>query len=143
MSKAHEQVYRKLYKLVPSLDGISVGEAVKLESKGFMDLNVAILSRDEDSMVVALSHYQSHFLSGDPIPDPDMRIAIYPKIKMAEAISYQDSFYYRKVYPDFPDKSKYHPKAKQELNSFLNTWLRNLKIQGHQLEGEEKGSPMR
>ncbi len=134
-----EQLYRKILQIIPNVERLQPGEALKLKSGEFMDLNVDILSRDGDSIVVALSHYYNHFLSGDPIPDPDMEIAIYPKLKMAEALSYQDSFYYRKVYPDFPEKNTYHPKVKQELNSFLNTWLRNLKMQGHRVEGEERG----
>ena len=133
-----EQLYRKIQQIIPNLEQLEPGEAVKLKSEGFMDLNVDILSRDGDTVVIAMSHYYKH-PSGDMIPDPDMEIAIYPKIKMAEALSYQDSFGYRQVYPDFPEKNRYYPKAKQELNSFLNTWLRNLKMQGHQVEGEGRG----
>lgn len=132
-----EQLYRKILQLIPTVEQMQPGDALKLKSEGFMDLNLDILSRSENSLIIALSHYYEQ--NGDKIADPDIEVAIYPKLKMAEALSYQDSFGYRRVYPDYPEKNRYYPKAKQELNSFLNTWLRNLKMQGHQVEGEEKG----
>ncbi len=46
---------------------------------------------------------------------------------MAEALSYQDSFGYRVVYPE---SGKVDIKAKKELNQFLDMWLSNLKNQG-------------
>ena len=133
-----EQLYRKIIQLVPQLEHMQPGDALKLKSEGFMDLNLDVLSRDDNLVVVAMSHYFKNH-NGDMIPDPDMEVALYPKHKMAEALSLQDSFGYRKVYPDFPEKKRYYPKAKQDLNAFLNTWLRNLKMQGHQVEGEEQG----
>ena len=72
-----------------------------------------------------------HTPSGNMIAGPDMEIAIYPEMKMAEALTYQDSFGYRVVYP-LPDTVDL--KAKQELNTFLNQWLRNLLQQGHKRE---------
>jgi hypothetical protein len=38
--------------------------------------------------------------NGDLVPDPDMEIRILPEPGMAEALSYQDSFGYRRVYFD-------------------------------------------
>ena len=98
--KQFEQIYQKLYKIVPNLDKIEQGEAVKLKSEGFMDLNIDILYRDEikNTTTIAMSHYYKH-PSGDMIADPDMEIKIHHKAKMAEALTYQDSFGYRQVYP--------------------------------------------
>jgi len=48
---------------------------------------------------------------------------------MAEALTYQDFFGYRRVYPE---PGQVDLQAKKELNSFLNTWLSNLLTQGHQ-----------
>lgn len=132
-----QQLYRRLLQLVPQLEQPKLGQSLKLKSEGFMDLNIDVLARNDDFVIIALSHYYKHD-SGDMIPDPDMEVALYPKLKMAEALSYQDIFGYRQIYPNFPDKNRYHPKAKQELNGFLNTWLRNLKAQGHAPEGESK-----
>ena len=66
--------------------------------------------------------------SGDMIADPDMEVALYPSRQMAEALSYQDCFGYRQVYPE---PGKINPRAKKELNSFLNQWLSNIIAQGH------------
>ena len=70
------------------------------------------------------------------IPDPDMEIAVYHDRKAVEALSYQDAFGYRQVYPE---PGKVDINAKRELNDFLNTWLNNLKMQGHELEDKDQG----
>ena len=43
----------------------------------------------------SLAHYYKQ--GGDLIPDPDMEIKVFPEFEMAEALTYQDSFGYRKV----------------------------------------------
>jgi uncharacterized protein YqiB (DUF1249 family) len=124
----HETIYKKLLRIVPELADPKF-EAKKLKSEGFMDLNIDILSWDaaKDKCHIALSHYYKHD-SGDMIPDPDMEVALYPSRQMAEALSYQDCFGYRQVYPE---PGKINPRAKKELNSFLNQWLSNIIAQGH------------
>ncbi len=94
---------------------------------------VDVLWRDQKKTTIALAHYYEQ--NGDLVPDPDMEIAIYPKMQMAEALSYQDTYGYRQVYPE---PGKVNLKAKRDLNSFLNTWLSNIKAQGHRLEGGDK-----
>ena len=122
----YENNYKKLLHLIPDLETASL-EARKLKADGFMDLNIDMLYKEEDHTVMALSHYYKH-PSGDMIADPDMEIAVYPERKMVEALSYQDFFGYRRVYPE---PGKINPRAKKELNSFLGQWLSNLKSQGH------------
>lgn len=122
----YETNYKKLLHLIPDLETAKF-EARKLKSDGFMDLNIDLLLCEKHRIVVALSHYYKH-PSGDMIADPDMEIAVYPDRKMVEALSYQDMFGYRVVYPE-PDKVNL--RAKKELNSFLGQWLSNLKSQGH------------
>lgn len=124
----NETIYKKLLRIVPDLAEPKF-EAKKLKAEGFMDLNIDILYWDEahQRCVIALSHYYKH-PSGDMIPDPDMEIAIMPSLKMAEALSYQDSFGYHRVYPE---PGKVNIRAKKELNSFLNQWLTNIISQGH------------
>ena len=133
----NETIYKKLHKLLPDLDNIE--QAVKLKADGYMDLNVDILERTDHHILIALSHYYKH-PSGDMIADPDMEVKVYPSRRMAEAMTYQDSFGYREVYHDFdPETGKYRkfaPRAKKELNSFLNKWLGNLLQQGHKLKPE-------
>jgi uncharacterized protein YqiB (DUF1249 family) len=125
-----EQIYKKIYAIAPELDKVEAGEALKLKSGGFMDLNIDILSRDKDSSIIAMSHYYKH-PSGDMIADPDMEIKIHHNAKMAEALTYQDGFGYRQVYPK---EGFVNPQAKTDLNKFLNSWLNNLKSQGFKQE---------
>ncbi|CAN5819791.1 hypothetical protein BH10BAC2_BH10BAC2_27110 [soil metagenome] len=125
----YEQIFKKISSLVPDLDKIEPGEGIKLKSKNFMDLNIDVLWKEEDKITFSMAHYYKQ--NGDMVPDPDMEIAVYPKQKMAEALSYQDSYGYREVYPE---PEKFYPKAKKELNSFLNQWLNNIKMQGHKIE---------
>ena len=134
----YTQIYRKLYQVIPNLDEIE--EAAKLKAKGFMDLNVDILRKGESKgqvyFIIALSHYYRHE-SGDMIADPDMEIRVYPESKMAEALTYQDAFGYRVVYP----KAGYvDVEAKAELNEFLSYWLDNLMAQGHKIEVDSTAS---
>jgi len=122
----NETIYKKLLRIVPDLETEQF-EAKKLKADGFMDLNIDVLERSNERLRIALSHYYRHD-SGDMIADPDMEIAVYPDRKMAEALTYQDYFGYRVVYPE---PNRVNPRARKELNSFLNTWLSNLIDQGH------------
>lgn len=122
----YEKNYKKLLHLIPDLETANF-EARKLKADGFMDLNIDMLYKEEDRTVMALSHYYKH-PSGDMIPDPDMEIAVYSERKMVEALSYQDTFGYRTVYPE---ENRVNPRAKKELNAFLSLWLANLISQGH------------
>ena len=123
----YSTIYLKLYQLIPNLD--TINEYAKFKASGMMNLNVDILFREKDGTRLALSHYYRH-PSGDMIADPDMEIKVFPDMKMAEALTFQDSFGYRVVYPS-PDKVDV--KAKAELNRFLNQWLSNLIRQDYQI----------
>lgn len=63
-----------------------------------------------------------------------MEIRIYPARGIAEALTFQQAIppIYQEVYPA---PGKVAPKLKRELNSFLNTWLRNCLAQGHRFTG--------
>ena len=114
-------VQEKIYVKLDKLGILQVKESVHLKSGSFMDLVVERLGENHFS----LTHYYEQ--NGDLCPDPDMEIRIMPDMEMAEALSYQDSFGFRKVY--YPD-NMVDLKAKKDLNQFLNTWLNNLKKQG-------------
>lgn len=131
--KQFETIFKKLNTLVPDLDNIEEGDGIKLKTNCFMDLSINVLRRTPDKTTIAMTHYYEQ--NGDLVPDPDMKIAIYPSRKMAEALTYQDSFCYQEVYPE---PNKVNLKVKTELNRFLNTWLNNLKLQGHTMEGSGK-----
>lgn len=128
----YEQLFKKITALVPNLARIEPGEGVKLKADGFMDLHVDVLWREKDKTTISLAHYYKQ--NGDTVPDPNMEIAVYPDRKMAEALSYQDSFGYQQVYPE---PNKVDVRAKTELNQFLNQWLNYIKMQGHKLENQQ------
>lgn len=75
-----------------------------------MDLNLDVLYKEGDALVVALSHYYKH-PSGDMCADLDMQIRLFPELKMAEALTFQQAIppLYQEVYPEpgkgFPYKS--------------------------------------
>jgi hypothetical protein len=131
----YEKIYEKLDKLIPlGVSNLKEGEGfTKLKSGGFMELSIEFLHYDhpkgkqEGCFIIAMAHNYSQ--NGDLMADPDMEIAIYPEMKMAEALTYQqDSLgIFQRVYPEpgFVDV-----RAKKELNLFLNQWLGNLKKQG-------------
>lgn len=131
----YQKMHGDLYRLIPSLDGIA--EHAKLKSSGFMDLSVNILGSTDEYTDLALSHYYEQ--NGDLVPDPDMEIRVW-KHGAVEALAYQDTYGYQRVYHDFDAETgrptKYSPRAKKELNSFLAKWLRNLLDQGHTLPDE-------
>lgn len=129
----YARIYRKLIKVVP--DMLTIEESGKSKVDGYMDLNLDILHKRSTRIIIALSHYYKQ--NGDMIPDPDMQIAVYPNLELAEALAYQDSFCYREVYSD--DKGTEDIKAKNELNAFLDQWLSNLIEQGHCIKADEVG----
>jgi uncharacterized protein YqiB (DUF1249 family) len=126
INSVYDTIYRKLEKLGLIKEGkLTFEEYLKLKSGGFMDLNIDVLEVTHDSIKISLAH--NYEQNGDLVPDPDMEIRIYPDSKMAEALTFQDSRSYTMVYPE---PNKINPKAKKELNHFLNFWLGNLIKQG-------------
>ena len=114
-------VYERIYNKLKKLGVLDVKEAATIKSGAFMDLHIDKLGENH----YALSHYYRQ--GGDSIADPDMEIRIIPDMKMAEALTYQDTYGYRVVYPT---KDTVDLRAKKDLNTFLNKWLTNLTRQG-------------
>lgn len=106
-------------------------DAVKLQRHCFMDLNFDELEKDEQGQVIAMAH--NYIQEGDVMADPDMQIRIIPEMHSIEALTYQTSIppKYQEVYPE---KNKVNIRLKQELNSFLEMWLKNIISQGFKLE---------
>ena len=125
----YERIFKKLAKILGE-DMEDLPQYQQFRARGFMELNVDLLHEDEDSITIALSHYFKQ--NGDMIPDPDMEVRIYPEMKMAEALTYQDSFGYREVYPA---PSQVYLKTKNDLNVFLNQWLSYILAQGFERIG--------
>jgi len=124
----NERIFKKLERVIGDLSDIPA--YTKFVAHGFMDLGVDKLYGDEESVTIALSHYFKQ--NGDMVPDPDMEVRIYPEMKMAEALTYQDSFGYQQVYPS---PSQVNLKTKKDLNVFLNQWLSNIIEQGFARSG--------
>ena len=131
----HQIIFNKLEKLgVISLSDVDSAKSVIDPGGGMMDLNYDNLgTRKLDlgnyvSYDIALAH--NYIQNGDVMADPDMEIRIYPEIKYAEALTYQQDGLgiFQQVYPE---PGKVYPKLKKELNQFLNQWLRNCIDQGH------------
>ncbi len=101
-------------------------EYKKFESVGMMALHVDRLTSD----VISIAHNGKQ--NGDVMADPDMEIRIYPKTKMAEALTFRND-YMRINQEVYPEPGMYYPKLKKELNAFLNNWLKNMiEVQGYQ-----------
>lgn len=133
----YETIYKKIDKLTNGIEKLKEDKEgyKKLKSGAYMDLSIDLLRGKEHPkggqsghcFLIAMAH--NYIQNGDVMADPDMEIAIYPEMKMAEALSYQQDGLgiYQMVYPE---PGFLNPKLKKELNSFLNQWLDNLKQQG-------------
>src|SRR5579864_9172377 len=128
--------FTALKRLIPDLGLLQVGTARKSKSRGFMDLNLDVLERNETNpkdrqLRIALAHNYVQF--GDLMKDPDMELAVYLDRAMVEALHFEQDGaggLYEQVYPE-PGKVNLGAKASQ--NAFLATWLRNLRAQHHSL----------
>ena len=139
MMNIYERNFSRLVKLniINEKGELQFKEAFKIKRKGLMSLNLDFLRSDEKgSYVIAIAHnYEQH---GDIMADPDMEIKVFPEVHMIEALTYQQDNMniYQVVYPE---PGKVNPRAKKELNGFLETWLKNLIDQGFKLQ-QEKGT---
>jgi hypothetical protein len=105
---------------------------LKIESEGYMPLSVDLLSPvDPAGYRISMAH--NHIQNGDMMADPDMEIRIYPGMRAAEALTYQqDSLgIYQEVYPE---PGMVDTKLKLQLNRFLAKWLNNLIEQGFRVK---------
>jgi uncharacterized protein YqiB (DUF1249 family) len=134
MSKTiYETIYARLQQMrILDENGEMQAEYMKFKSPGLMDLNVDRLSKD----TIALAH--NGIQNGDVMADPDVQVKIYPEVKAAEALTFQNDYLgiYQEVYPE---PGKYYPKLKKELNEFLSDWLKTMiEVQKYQLVEEER-----
>lgn len=63
-----------------------------------------------------------------------MEFIVYPERKMVEALSYQDSLGYRRVYPYPGDYKRVNIREKIQLNRYLAFWLSSIITQGFRLK---------
>jgi len=83
----YERIYQKLSQLI-NFKQLKKKSYLKYESAGFMDLHIDFLRYEEkDSFIIAMAH--NYRQNGDVMADPDMEIRIFPQLKMAEALTFQ------------------------------------------------------
>ena len=127
------QIFYRLLDVVPDLMTLNVGNYGRSQVLGLMNLNLDVLAKGPNKVVIALSHLYKH-PSGDMIPDPDMQIIVYLPEEYAEAQTFQDLYGFRAVETIV---GQIDQKARRELNIFLTSWLGNLIEQGHRIVLQE------
>lgn len=126
------QIFHRLLDVVPDLMTLSADNYGRSETSGFMNLNLDVLAKGPNKVVIALSHLYKH-PSGDmiPDPDPDMQLTVFLSDEYAEAQTFQDFYGFRATETNVAHVDQ---QVQRELNSFLLTWLGNLIAQGHSLK---------
>jgi uncharacterized protein YqiB (DUF1249 family) len=123
-----QSIYKKLIQIIPDIATREEAGKSKLSSDALMDLNLDVLSKQENIVRIALSHYYKQ--NGDMIADPDMEIIINTQLMTANAMTYQDSMIFQSSEQD----GGINQKLVISLNEFLDQWLQNCIDQGHKIE---------
>ena len=143
----YEMNYARLEELIGPPDALVGERSYRFRADHFMDLVVERLPAcpHTGAVVLSLAHYFEQ--DGDLCQDPEMTLRVFPpgenrfrefvpstdpRHGRVEALTFQQAIppIYHEVY-SAPDRV--FPRLKRDLNSFLATWLRNLKDQGHRL----------
>lgn len=128
MNDIHARIYRNLITALGQGDSpFTWPNAWKLEKPPYQPLHIDVLERGSDFVTIALAHYYEQ--NGDLVPDPDMTVKLYPKHRMAEALTFQNSLVYTEVYPIIDGTRMVRLNAKLDLNRFLLGWVRNIRQQ--------------
>jgi uncharacterized protein YqiB (DUF1249 family) len=131
--KIYKQIFSRLQTLgILDETGVMKASYMRFESSGLMDLHVDNLLNN----TISLAHNGKQ--NGDVMCDPDVQVWIHPDHKEAEALTFQNDYMgiYQEVYPE---PGKYRPKLKEELNAFLNDWLKTtIEVQKYQLAESEE-----
>ena len=123
-----QSIYNKLIQIIPDIVAREEAGKSQLHSDALMDLNLDILSRQNNIVRIALSHYYKQ--NGDMVADPDMEIIINTQLMTANAMTYQDSTIFQSAEQD----GGINQKLVNSLNEFLDQWLQNCIDQGHKIE---------
>ena len=122
------KIFEELLSIIPDLQTRDKAGKSQLESQSMMDLNLDILYRENNTVMIALSHYYKHE-SGDMIADPDVTLLVDFGNKTATARTFQDAFGYQ----DVVSGGEVNKKLEQSLNEFLHMWLENNISYGHEI----------
>ncbi len=130
--KIYKNIFTRLQTLgIIDENGVMQASYMRFQSPGLMDLHVDNLLNN----TISLAHNGKQ--NGDVMADPDMQVWIHPDHKEAEAMTFQNDYLgiFQEVYPE---PGKYRPKLKEELNAFLNDWLKTIiEVQKYQLAESE------
>jgi len=122
-----KSIYKKIIKIIPDITTRTDAGKSKLSSDALMDLNLDVLTRQNNIVRIALSHYYKQ--NGDMIADPDMEIVINTELNTANAMTYQDSMIFQSAERD----GGISQKLVNSLNVFLDQWLQNCIDEGHKI----------
>lgn len=118
------RIYRELDNLAPEVISGQYDYMRFQAGERFMPLTFEKIGTDR----FALMHY--YMQEGDVMRDPDMEIVIDRGNQTAHAMTFtQHPYIYQQTDPDNPNAE-----LQRDLNSFLNTWLINIKNQEYQPE---------
>ena len=129
MMPIQHQIFDQLLSIIPDLQTRNKASKSKLESQSLMDLNLDILYRENNTTMIALSHYYKHD-SGDLISDPDIVLLVNFDNKTATARTFQDTFGYQ----DVMSGGVINTKLEQSLNEFVVMWNENNISYGHKIK---------
>ncbi len=118
--KIYKNIFTRLQTLgIIDETGVMNASYMRFTSEGLMDLHVDNLLNN----TISLAHNGKQ--NGDVMADPDVQVQIHPQTKSAEALTFQNDYLgiYQEVYPE---PGKYRPKLKEDLNEFLNDWLKTI-----------------
>lgn len=126
----NETAYDKLVDLTHAFKGLQTdGDAVKIQSGGFMDLSINRLYTVNGGFVISLTHYFEQ--NGDLVPDPHLEIFVSDATRTAWAMAIQHSTgHYAQGMKIENGQFFKAPRVQRDIQSFLGQWLRNLKAQG-------------
>lgn len=132
MSQKNEQIFNKL-KDINILDenGYPRFEYKHVENPPYMDFSVELLNFKSNDYIKAISIGHTREQNGDLMYEPMMEIAIYPHENIAYGYMYQNDnicAFYVSTFDDegYPSDNE----MIEDMNSFLDIWLDNLKAQG-------------
>ncbi len=121
MLPLYERNYRLLLRLIPDLAGRRDTGRLSLET--IPDVRLELTGGGRYTSFLRLVHR----LIGDGderIPDLRLEIRAYHDARLAEVVSYQGHGRFLALYPQ-PNRLMYLAHEKQQVNRFLNEWLRH------------------
>lgn len=118
--------YKRLLALLPNMQTMEPGSAVKMKAEPFMDLCIDVIRQQGTVTQISMAHYYEQ--NGDLMPDPDMEVMLMHVTQMALPVHFQNAIAYRVC---MEGTRITNSKEFADQSSFLSLWLRNIKSQGH------------